>query len=326
MVIDLFVDPRNKCILQKDSNGDLFYNSLNVTHIYKAYDGIIDFVQDSGELRKEREYYDNIYSIGQSGELTTEFIKEYWYIDIYPWRKTLLDSLGEIRGKKILLVGNGDSHKEFYFLTLGASVVVTDLSLECVKLMQKKFAASNLYEAYKEKIEFHAMDALNLPFQDGEFDVIYGSAFVHHVEDINSFLLEVYRCLKKGGICRFIDEADSPLWRGLKGTIFYPFKLYSHWRQPRSPADLVAESRGGYTYKDLNSIIERCGFHDLLFLREWFFLRIITRHYGKLTNYSQKAMRRANKLFLAMKWLDENISHINYFQRNQLMLIWGCKK
>ena len=123
--------------------------------------------------------------------------------------------------------------------------------------MQKRFAASSLYEAYKEKIVFHAVDAL---FQDEEFDVIYGSVIVHHLEDINSFFLEVHRCLKKHGICRFMDQADSPLWRRLQGTILYPFKLCLYWRHPRSPADLMAYSRGGFSYEELKSIMERCGF------------------------------------------------------------------
>ena len=139
--------------------------------------------------------------------------------------KDITRQYGEIGDKKILLVGNGESYDEFYFLMLGAKIVLTDLSIEAVKHMRKEFAASNLYEAYCDKIEFHAVDASNLPFQDGEFDIIYGSAFTHHLEHLDPFISEVCRCLKIGGICRFIDEADSPLWRSLlKGTILIPIK------------------------------------------------------------------------------------------------------
>ena len=205
-------------------------------------------------------------------------------------------------------------------------MVFTDLSLEAVKHMRKKFEASSLYETYCENIEFHAVDALNLPFHDGEFDIIYGMAFVHHLDDLDSFFLEVYRCLKRNGICRFLDQADAPLWSWLKRTILRPFKVYSHRKFPRSPADLRAEEQQEYTFEEMARLMQRCGFRDMVFLREWFFLRIVARHYNMFVNYDPKAMRRAEKLFLAMKWLDKKLAHTKWMQQNQLMLIWGFNK
>jgi ubiquinone/menaquinone biosynthesis C-methylase UbiE len=326
MVIDSFIDPYSKAILRKDNDGNLYYRNQDVIHLYRNYDGIHDFVLEGSELWKEREHYDKEYSARYPYELTQDLIRDEWYADIYPWRRTLLDSLGEIKDRKILLVGNGDSYMEFYFLTRGARLVFTDLSLEAVKHLWKKFAASSLYEVYREKIEFHAVDALNLPFRDGEFDIIYGAAFTHHLDDLDPFLSEAYRCLKRDGICRFSDQADSPLWESLKRTILLPLKKYSHWRAPRSPADLRAERRGGYTLEKMATLMKKFGFRDMIFLREWFLLRIVGRHYGMFFNYSPKAIRRAHKLFLALKWLDMKLAHTKWMQRNQLVLIWGFNK
>jgi ubiquinone/menaquinone biosynthesis C-methylase UbiE len=326
MVVDSFIDPYTKGVLRRERNGDLYYRNLDVVHLYRNYDGICDFVQEDTELWKEKEHYDKEYSVGQFHGFREDLIRDSWDVNTLPWRKTLLNSLGDLRNKKILLVGNGESSKEFYFLMLGARVVFTDLSLEAVKHMRKKFVASDLFQRYCNDIEFHVIDALNLPFQDEEFDIIYGSAIVHHLEDLDKFFSEVYRCLKKDGICRFIDEANSPLWRLLKGTILHPFKMYSHWRQPRSPADLRAERKERYTYEKMAGLMKRHDFRDMVFLREWFLLRIVSRHYGKFFNYSPKAMRPAQKLFLAMKWLDTRLAHKKWMQRNQLMLIWGFNK
>jgi len=326
MVLNLFIDPYRKSDLKKGDDGNLYYQDRDTIHIYKNYDGIYDFVSEKSELLKEREHYDLEYSAKKPYELTQALIKEAWFLDIYPWRKTLLDSLGKVRDKKILLVGNGESCKELYFLTLGAKLVFTDLSLEAVQHMRKCFRATSLNEAYCNKIEFHAVDALNLPFQNEEFDIIYGSAFVHHLEDLDSFFSEVYRCLNKNGICRFIDEADSPLWRLLKGTLLYPFKKYSHQKQPRSPADIRAEHQEGYTFERMVKLKDNFGFRDLLFCRQWFLLRIVSRHYSKYFNYDPKAIQRAHKLFLVMKWLDSKLSNTKLMQKNQLILIWGFNK
>ena len=64
----------------------------------------------------------------------------------------------------------------------------------------------------------------------------------------------------------------------------------------------------------------------MLFKREWFFFRIVTRHYGKMFNYSSSAMRRARPLFRVMKWIDTLLARTSFMTCNGLMLVWGFKK
>lgn len=326
MVINSFVDPVTKGILQSDSDGNLCLKNQDATHIYKNHDGIYDFIRKDMDIWKEREHYDKEYSGGKSDELKIELIRNAWHHEIFAWRKTFLDSLGDIRGKKILLLGNGESNKEFYFLTLGAKVVFTDLSLEGVKHLRQEFMSSDLYEEYRDKVEFHALDALNLPFQDEEFDIIYGMAFAHHLEDLDPFLSEISRCLKRNGVCRFLDMAYSPIWELAKKTILRPLKIYSHWKQPRSPADLRAEKQEGYTFERMSKFMKKYEFRKMVYHREWFLLQIVNRHYSKLVNYNQKAIRIARPILLTMKWLDKKLAKQRWMQNNQLMLIWGFDK
>jgi hypothetical protein len=68
------------------------------------------------------------------------------------------------------------------------------------------------------------------------------------------------------------------------------------------------------------------GFREMLFEREWFFFRIVTRHYGKLVNFNRHAMAVATPLFKAAKWLDTALMNSTFMKNNGLMLIWGFTK
>lgn len=353
MITTAFVDPYSKQELQRDNAGNFYCRNGDTCHLYKNHDGIHDFVLEGTDLWKEREYYDQHYACSTSSDLKEavsrdiwwkpelveqarsavapfeveqQLLREYWAMELFPWRKTLLDSIGDIRDKKVLLLGNGESCKELYFLVLGAKLVYTDLSLKAVIHQRSIFASSSLYPAYRDSVEFHAVDALNLPFKDEEFDVIYAASFVHHLEDMNSFVKEVYRCLAKGGVCRFLDAAYSPVWGGLKKTVLYPAKALSHWLQPRSPEDLHAEKREAYTLELLSRLMEAGGFRDMVFLRESLFLHLVVRHYGKLFKYDPAIMRRGRKIFELMRWLDNKLRDTTWMKGNSIVLTWGFDK
>lgn len=319
MVINSFIDPITKDALVKDVKGDLYFGKSK----YKCYSGTYDFIPENSELRQERDYHEKIYTNKKLHKMTKEQIKEDWFNDIYPFYRKYLESMGELKNKKILCVGNGDTIKELYFLMKGAQVVITDLSLEAIKNIKKSFTESGLYDEYKDRVEFHSVDAANMPFADGEFDIIYGSSFVHHVQDnINKFFSEVYRCLKMNGKCRFIDTAYSPAWELMK-KIAYPIKAYSYKKQPRSPEDLKAKS---FIKEDILKIKEKIGFHEVLWQREWFFLAIMVRHFGKLVNWDSKAIQKLKPIYLKLKYFDEILARTKWMHNNAIVLIWGFNK
>jgi ubiquinone/menaquinone biosynthesis C-methylase UbiE len=321
-----FIHPYNGAELLKDSDGNLYSANCDGVNLFKNHDGCYDFVKAGPELQREREHYDELYLKKKIVVLTQDGVKSEWYDEMFPWRLTLLESLGDLVNKNILLIGNGETTKELYFALTGARVILTDLSLEAVKRMKAQVELSQFDLIEQGKIEFHSIDALHLPFPDNSFEIIYGSAFVHHLDNMDQFLSEVKRCLKVNGRCRFVDGAHSSIWSFLTKTVMRPFKMYSYWRHPRSPGDLMADMRGGYTIEGLSFLMKKHGLRDMLFKRDWFFLRIVSRHYSKFVDYDQRAIARAKPLFQFMKRIDNLLAMTEFMNRNGLMLVWGFTK
>lgn len=277
-------------------------------------DGIIDFVGSSGS---EREHYDKLYSQTAKRSLTIDDFKDAWKKE--PGFKELLESMGNVSGKKILLLGSGISVKELYFLHLDAKCVFTDLSLSAVKYMQELLHHSEL-SSKSGNVEFHAVDACKLPFANEEFDIVYGCSFVHHIEDINALFSEIYRCTRKGGICRFMDDAYSPLWQLMKKTILSPIQSYSHKRHGISPADLIATQRGGYKEEYIKSIMNKHSFEKMLYAKNHFFEHLFQRGTLKLGG---KGLRFIKPVF---RYIDSVLGRTSFIKTNALKLIWGFTK
>jgi ubiquinone/menaquinone biosynthesis C-methylase UbiE len=86
-----------------------------------------------------------------------------------------------------------------------------------------------------ERVETAAAEATALPFADGEFDLVFGHAVLHHLPDLDAAFREFRRVLRPGGVLAFCGEpsrhgdriaalpkrgaaAIAPLWRALIGA------------------------------------------------------------------------------------------------------------
>ncbi len=331
-----FIDPYSKQPLEIDKEGNLYLADDGQQPIYRPVQGCYDFVRDNN---CEREHYETHYQEYSVRPLDLEDIRGPWFDSCMPWYKAHLQSMGNLAGKKILLVGAGRSCKEFYFAMCGADVVFTDLSLQGVLGSSADYKAtqtvvnilSTVAEDYRRDLEhgsiqFHAADANHLPFADESFDIVYGSAFVHHLDDWLPFLIEVDRVLKPGGICRFWDQADSWLWSLLKRTVFRPLQIYSYWRHPRSEGDIRANKRGGFNQRNLLDLMRAAGFRKLYFEKQGLFLVLGLRHIGKAVNWNKRAMKAARPIFHCFRFLDTMTSWCHRISDNRLTLIWGFEK
>lgn len=317
-IVENFIHPRTKTPLIKDVKNNLCEQDNPENIIFVNDNDIYNFVgQQSDDV--ERDQYDNFYSSADDRILSKEDFIKMW--QLFPGFKYLFESLGDISGKKMLVLGNGKSLKEFYFLQLGAKCVYTDLSIEAVKHMATIFEKSELNRNGYDTIEFHAIDACKLPFPDNSFDIIYGSAFVHHIENLDVFFREVSRCLKPGGICRFMDHAYSPLWQTLKKTVLKPLQKYSHRKHGISPADLVATMRGGYKQEELDIIKDAHNFKDALYLKVAFFELLLQR--GTL-KFGGLWLRKLRPFFRILDKFLDNI--FGLVQKHGIELIWGFTK
>ena len=75
------------------------------------------------------------------------------------------------------------------------SVTGTDIDESAIKYAKETFR--------KENLEFRIADSLNLPFQDENFDVVICSNVYEHVPDSRKMFGEIFRILKRGGVCYF---------------------------------------------------------------------------------------------------------------------------
>ena len=62
----------------------------------------------------------------------------------------------------------------------------------------------------KPWLDVKAVDALNTPFRDGEFDFIVSSNMIHHVPYPRRFFKEMYRILRPGGFL-LVQEINASL-------------------------------------------------------------------------------------------------------------------
>ena len=106
-----------------------------------------------------------------------------------------LIEMAEVTGKEELLdVATGGGHTANAFAPLVKRVTAVDLTQEMLTAAEK-FVKGN----GNQNVEFIKRDAENLPFSNDTFDVVTCRIAPHHFPNINEFIKEVFRVLKKGG-------------------------------------------------------------------------------------------------------------------------------
>ncbi len=105
------------------------------------------------------------------------------------WRKATTAIIAPRAGMKILDLAAGTGSSSAPLADAGADVIATDFSQGMLAVGRK--AHPNL--------EFMKADALNLPFQDGRFDLVTISFGLRNTNDMDKTLREALRVTKKGG-------------------------------------------------------------------------------------------------------------------------------
>jgi len=84
----------------------------------------------------------------------------------------------------------------------GIGIDISEVRIERAKILAKEKNITN--------VEYFVMDAMNTSFENETFDVIRGSAILHHL-DLTLSLNEIKRILKNGGSALFIEPLDTNL-------------------------------------------------------------------------------------------------------------------
>ena len=148
-----------------------------------------------------------------------------WDVLLTPTKPVPHEWLGNLHDKKILGLACGGGQQMPIFAALGADCTVLDYSSRQIEM--EHLVAQR--EQYTIRI-IQADMTKPLPFDDGEFDIIFHPVSNCYVEDVCAIWKECYRILKRGGyllsgvdhyINHIVDENETTIINSLP---FNPLK------------------------------------------------------------------------------------------------------
>lgn len=110
-------------------------------------------------------------------------------------------------GRRVLEVGVGAGTDFVQWVRSGADAYGVDLTHEGVENTRKRLELEGLAPA-----DLQVCDAEVLPFQEGLFDCVYSWGVIHHGENTQAMLEEIYRVTRPGGRVKIMVYNISSLW------------------------------------------------------------------------------------------------------------------
>ena len=121
-----------------------------------------------------------------------------------------LTLLGDVEDLEVLDVATGTGHTAFFFADLNARVFGVDINDEMLAVAQEESDRQSLSCRFLKGL------AHDLPFDDGQFDLVTTRLAAHHFKAPKDFLTEAHRVLRPGGRLLVIDnvvpEGETGAW------------------------------------------------------------------------------------------------------------------
>ena len=136
--------------------------------------------------------------------------------------------MGDLKGKRVLDLGVFRGNKLTKYLAANAGYYLgIDLSTEGIVKLRTKLDRAGLHHA-----EVRTQDFLAPDFTEGEFDVIYAYAVLHHFKHFEVFMQRMHEKLAPGGIIVSYDPLETYPLNWLARRIYRPFQSDSAWEWP----------------------------------------------------------------------------------------------
>ncbi len=138
-------------------------------------------------------------------------------------KDALFATLLPLEGKRVIDYGCGTGDLACELALCGAQVTAFDLSPESVAKARRR---AELHDVV-DRMTFHVLEAGKTDLPIASFDVIVGSAILHHLHmELPLICAEIDRLLKPDGVACFMEPvANSRLLRGLRRLV--PVKSYA---------------------------------------------------------------------------------------------------
>ena len=154
------------------------------------------------------------------------------------WRSKTVKLSGAKSGDRVLdcATGTGDLALEFKEAVGNDGYVLgTDFCAEMIEHAPTKAQEHNLV------VDFEVADAMDLPYDDNQFDISSIAFGIRNVDDPVKALSEMARVVKPGGKV-LVLEFGQP-----KGIMKYPYELYSQYIMP-TLGGWISGNKEAYTY------------------------------------------------------------------------------
>ncbi len=148
------------------------------------------------------------------------------------WRKVVTGRIKRLNPAKLLDVasGTGDLALDIQDALPQTKVIATDFCAEMLEHASSRGVHQTL-----------VADALDLPYPDGEFDVVTVAFGLRNMSDYERALKEMRRVLKTGGSLVILDFSLP------KGVMCAPYRLYLHHVLPKMAGFLTGQ-KDAYEY------------------------------------------------------------------------------
>ncbi|MCP3981367.1 MAG: class I SAM-dependent methyltransferase [bacterium] len=146
-------------------------------------------------LQREKEFHDEAFEQNSRADLDKFYkVCRAAYGDYAEWLRV------SCAGKRVLEYGCGTGSQAFTLAAAGAEVWAIDISDVAIR----KAAETARKKGLEQRTHFEVMDAEQLRFTDGSFDVICGTGILHHL-DLDRAFAEIARTLDAHGTAMFLE-------------------------------------------------------------------------------------------------------------------------
>ena len=132
---------------------------------------------------------------GRFGGDDERFFESYdrWRYDLEGHIPACLDDM-DVAGQRVLEIGLGQGAESEQLIRRGARWSGLDLTRESVNRVRRRLTVHDL--SYDDA---RTGSALDIPWPDNSFDIVFSHGVLHHVPDILTAQAEIHRVLKPGG-------------------------------------------------------------------------------------------------------------------------------